>query len=279
VSSSEDLSRSFYAQLGADGLANRTRPAWDEEIVGALIETLPEHGRVLDVGCGYGRVTLPLARAGYAVHGLDLSPSMIEPARAAADAQGLVVGLTVASMTNLPYAEASFDAVICLWSTFNELLDEAEQIRTIAEMWRVLDFGGLALIEGRPYEEPGPVEIASGARRGPEHRIEWAPVEGILNPHYRHDERSLRRICRSAEVEPVQNSSASGPGGNGSSFDWTNRSGLLVTRWLQAGDRPRIRANPMDGGGREALATLIRTLGGRAVRTAVLGLCLREAVA
>jgi SAM-dependent methyltransferase len=204
VSSSEDLSRSFYARLGADGLANRTRPEWDKEIVGALIEMLPEHGRVLDVGCGYGRVTLPLARAGYAVHGLDLSPSMIEPARAAADAEGLVVGLTVASMTNLPYAAESFDAVICLWSAFNELLQEAEQIRTIAEMWRVLDLGGFSLIEGRPYEEASPAEIASGARRGPEHRIEWGPVEGILNPHYRHDERSFLRICQRAGVEPAR---------------------------------------------------------------------------
>jgi SAM-dependent methyltransferase len=204
VPSSKDLSRSFYAQLGADGLANRTRPEWDKEIVAALIEMLPEHGRVLDVGCGYGRVTVPLARAGYGVHGLDLSPSMIKPARAAADAEGLVVGLTVASMTNLPYAADTFDAVICLWSAFNELLEEAEQIRTIAEMWRVLNRGGFALIEGRPYEELGRAEIASGARRGPEHRIEWGPVEGILNPHYRHDERSLLRICQSAEVEPVR---------------------------------------------------------------------------
>jgi SAM-dependent methyltransferase len=204
VSTSEDLSRSFYARLGAEGLANRTRPEWDKEIVGALIEMLPEHGRVLDVGCGYGRVAVPLARAGFAVHGLDLSPSMIEAARAAADAEGPVVGLTIASMTTLPYAADSFDAVICLWFAFNELLEEAEQIRTIAEMWRVLDLGGFSLIEGRPYEEPTPVEIASGARRGPEHRIEWAPVEGILNPHYRHDERSFLRICRSAEVEPVR---------------------------------------------------------------------------
>ena len=72
-------------------------------------------------------------------------------------------------------------------------------------MWRVLDYGGLALIEGRPYEEPSPAEIAqAGPRRGTEHRIEWGPVEGILNPHYRHDERSFLRICRSAEVEPVR---------------------------------------------------------------------------
>ena len=154
--SSENLSRSFYAQLGAEGLANRTRPEWDKEIVGALIEMLPEHGRVLDVGCGYGRVTVPLARAGFAVHGLDLSPSMIEAARTAADAEGLVVGLTIASMTTLPFAADSFDALICLWSAFNELLEEAEQIRTIAEVWLVLDLGGFSLIEGRPYEEPTP---------------------------------------------------------------------------------------------------------------------------
>jgi SAM-dependent methyltransferase len=165
---------------------------------------LPEHGRVLDVGCGYGRIALPLARAGYAVHGLDLSPSMIEPARAVADAEGLVVGWAVASMTNLPYASESFDAVICLWSAFNELLEEDEQVRTIAEMWRVLDGGGFAFIEGRPYEEPSPAEIESGTRSGPEHRIEWSLVEGILNPHYRHDERSFQRICESAGVQRFQ---------------------------------------------------------------------------
>jgi 2-polyprenyl-3-methyl-5-hydroxy-6-metoxy-1,4-benzoquinol methylase len=85
VSNSENLSRSFYAQLGAEGLANRTRPEWDTGIVGALIEMLPEHGRVLDVGCGYGRVPQPLARAGFVVHGLDLSPSIIASAQAAAE--------------------------------------------------------------------------------------------------------------------------------------------------------------------------------------------------
>lgn len=190
--------------MGAGGLANRTRPEWDEKIVGALIEMLPGHGRVLDVGCGYGRITLPLARVGYAVQGMDLSPGMIEAARAAADAEGLAAGLTVASMTHLPYAAGSFDAVICLWSAFNELLEEDEQMHAIAEMWRVLDRGGFALIEGRPYEDPSPAEIESGTRRGPEHRIEWSLVEGILNPHYRHDERSLRHICTRAGVERVQ---------------------------------------------------------------------------
>lgn len=204
VPKSEEISRSFYAQLGAGGLANRTRAEWGEKTVAALIEMLPERAHVLDVGCGYGRISLPLARAGYVIEGLDLSPNLIEAARAAADAEGLAVGLTVGSMTKLPYASGSFDAAICLWSAFHELLEEGEQVQTVAEMWRVLRRGGFALIEGPLYEEPSAADIESGARRGPEHRIAWHLVEGILNPHFQHDERSYRRICETVGVERFQ---------------------------------------------------------------------------
>lgn len=103
-------------------------------------------------------------------------------------------------MTSLPYVRASFDAVISLWSAFHELLDDEAQTKTISEMWRVLRPGGFALIEGPLYEEPAQEDIESGARRGPEHRIAWGLVEGILNPHYLHDERSFRRICDVAGV-------------------------------------------------------------------------------
>jgi SAM-dependent methyltransferase len=204
MSQSEEISRSFYARLGADGLANRARPEWDEKIIAALIEMLPQDARVLDLGCGYGRIALPLVRAGYEVEGLDLSENLIEAARRAADAEGLRVGLTVGSMTSLPSPSESFDAAICLWSAFNELLEDDEQTRAIREMWRVLRPGGVGVIEGRPYTEPSEADIESGARRGREHRVEWGLVEGILNPHYRHDERSFRRICDAAAVERFQ---------------------------------------------------------------------------
>jgi len=197
---SEAISRAFYAGLGADGLANRTRPEWDEQIVGAVVELLPPEARTLDVGCGYGRVALPLARAGYAVEGLDLSENLIEAARRVADAEGLACRFTVGSMTSLPYASASFDAILCLWSAFHELLDEEAQTQTVGEMWRVLRPEGLALIEGPLYEEPTQAEIESGARRGRNGRIAWSIVEGMPNPHYCHDERSFRRLCEKADV-------------------------------------------------------------------------------
>ncbi len=200
VSRAEEISRAFYAELGADGLANRTRPEWDEKVVAAVIEMLPPNARVLDVGCGYGRVTLPLAREGYEVEGLDLAANLIEAAQQAADAEGLAISFKVGSMTELPYSDASFDAVICLWSAFHELLDEDAQVHAINEMWRVLRPSGFTLIEGSLYEEPSADEIESGARRGPEYRIAWGFVEGILNPHYLHDEHSFRRICAAAGV-------------------------------------------------------------------------------
>jgi len=201
---SEKISRSFYAELGADGLANRTRPEWDEKIVAALIELLPQRARVLDVGCGYGRVTLPLARARFEIEGLDLSENLIEAARGAADAEELRIGLTVGSMTSLPYRTESFDTVICLWSAFHELLEEHEQRRAVSEMWRVLRPGGFGLIEGPLYQEASQADIESGKRRGPEHRIASELVEGIWRPHYAHDPSSFRRICGAAGVSRLQ---------------------------------------------------------------------------
>ncbi len=39
------------------------------------------HGPVLEIGCGMGRVLLPLARAGVEILGMDLSPSMLSLCR------------------------------------------------------------------------------------------------------------------------------------------------------------------------------------------------------
>ena len=54
LSRSEQLSSAFYRQLGSKGLAARTTPAWDLQILEQVQAMLKPGQRVLDLGCGYG---------------------------------------------------------------------------------------------------------------------------------------------------------------------------------------------------------------------------------
>ena len=78
-----------------------------------LVERLdPKPGeRMLDVGCGTGAVALLAARRGVEVVGSDLSPVLIETAKAQAAADGVGVRFEVGDGENLPYPDASFDVV------------------------------------------------------------------------------------------------------------------------------------------------------------------------
>ena len=71
--------------------------------------------RVLDVACGTGNLSLPAARLGAVVTGVDIAPNLIEQARANAEREGLTVQFDEGDAENLPYADASFDAVITMF--------------------------------------------------------------------------------------------------------------------------------------------------------------------
>lgn len=138
MTESENLSRSFYHDLGADGLAQRTNPVSDAWTIASITNALPHRARVLDAGCGYGRIAVPLAAHGFSVVGVDLSPEMLREARSRAARAGVKVPCVLGSMAHLPYDNNSFDAVLCLWSAFNEILEEEEQFLALGSMWRVM---------------------------------------------------------------------------------------------------------------------------------------------
>ena len=70
--------------------------------------------RILDVACGAGQISIPAARAGAKVTGIDIATNLIEQARARAQAENLDAHFDEGDAELLPYDDNSFDLVISL---------------------------------------------------------------------------------------------------------------------------------------------------------------------
>jgi len=105
----------------------------------ALELALPyaQDARVLELGCGTGRILGPLSEAAREAIGVDFAEGMVERARA----RGLDARL--AELTELPFADASFD----LTCSFKVLPHVPDVRRAIAEAVRVTKQGGHLLLE------------------------------------------------------------------------------------------------------------------------------------
>jgi ubiquinone/menaquinone biosynthesis C-methylase UbiE len=94
--------------------------------------------RVLDAACGSGNLTIPAARAGAKVTGLDLVPSLLTAAAAWAARESLNVQLDEGSVEELPYSDGQFDVVLSMFG----VMFAARPDRVMAELARVTRRGG-----------------------------------------------------------------------------------------------------------------------------------------
>lgn len=70
--------------------------------------------KVLDIGCGGGLVSEPMARLGADMTGIDPAAENIAAARSHAEAQGIVIDYRATTVEDLAAAGETFDAVLCL---------------------------------------------------------------------------------------------------------------------------------------------------------------------
>jgi ubiquinone/menaquinone biosynthesis C-methylase UbiE len=116
-----------------------------EARAGAEFLALPPGASILDLACGQGRHAIALARLGYPVTGIDLSPVLLARARAAAETAGVEVTWVEGDMRSLPW-QGEFDTVVNLTTAFGYFSD-GENEGVLREVAKVLKPGGQFLIE------------------------------------------------------------------------------------------------------------------------------------
>ncbi|WP_433299696.1 class I SAM-dependent DNA methyltransferase [Actinoplanes sp. CA-030573] len=124
-----------YADLLRDLHAEAT---WDRAVLSAFAEVV--RGPVVDVGCGPGRITGPLARLGVQVSGVDLSPAMVEVARR--EFPGL--RFSVGSMLELDLADGELGGLVSWYSLVHTPRSLLPAV--FAEFCRVVRPGGHVLL-------------------------------------------------------------------------------------------------------------------------------------
>lgn len=175
----------------------RAEQPLDRALLRVLAEEVQEAGgdRVLDAGCGTGRMLGPLQELGLRAVGIDLSPAMLAEARSAMPG----AELHVADLAELPFDDASSDGVVAWYSLIHH--DVSSLHDALAELARVTRDDGrlLTAFHAGTGQAPGaraygtahtmpkhlrePVEIAEML-----HRTGWATTAAIRREpvHERH---------------------------------------------------------------------------------------------
>lgn len=103
---------------------------------------------ILELGCGTGRLLLPLAEAGHAITGVDTAPEMLAAARRKAEDAGLTQRITlVQADMRLLDMPARFRLAFCGLNTLMHLCSLEDQLRALQAARRHLVSGGVFAVD------------------------------------------------------------------------------------------------------------------------------------
>jgi ubiquinone/menaquinone biosynthesis C-methylase UbiE len=168
--------------------------SWREpdELAVSLASEMRARGmrKVLDVGCGGGRHLLYLAKQGFEVYGTDRSSAGLTISRERLEKEGLQATLRRCDMTEVPFADQFFDAVLSTSVLHHNTSDNVAM--AVGEIRRALKEGGLlfaTLVGEGDYKEglgeeiePGTYVCDSGIETGVTHHFFARPqVEALLH--------------------------------------------------------------------------------------------------
>lgn len=115
----------------------------------------PSEGKLLEVGCGAGNISLWYAKNGYEVHGVDISETAINWARRNASKEGLEINFRVGNILNLKELDKEQFDIVVDGSCFHCIIG-IERKNFLKSIWRLLVKGGILYIRtmcGLPRDE------------------------------------------------------------------------------------------------------------------------------
>jgi ubiquinone/menaquinone biosynthesis C-methylase UbiE len=137
-----------------------------------LLKKMKPKSFLLDVGCNAGRFSIPAAKNGFKVIGIDITKKTLDAAKIRAKKEKFKnVKFMEGDFTNLKFKSNFFDYAICPRFTFNAVATEKYRLKALKEMLRVVKKDGFVFIESfnKYYMGNGPVQ----------------PVKNVLRDFYR----------------------------------------------------------------------------------------------
>jgi SAM-dependent methyltransferase len=147
----EVIRRPFYAEYAwaFDLLIDRPVRKECAVIVAWLVDrgVLPGT-EMLDAGCGTGRYAIELARRGYIVSGVDLSPGLIEVATGAIGNSIASVSFGVGDISDVP--SSRYGAILCR-GVLNDIIDDADRDAVFTAFAASLQSNGVLILDVREW--------------------------------------------------------------------------------------------------------------------------------
>jgi ubiquinone/menaquinone biosynthesis C-methylase UbiE len=129
----------FWTQFAETGL--QAAEAW---MLAQYAPSLP--ARILDLGCGAGRVTLALAPQGYEVVGLDITAAMVQAAHTLTAQKNLHGDFVQADLTQLPLTNDSFEVALIFIAAIQHIEGRAQRQAALRQIARILKDDGVLIL-------------------------------------------------------------------------------------------------------------------------------------
>jgi SAM-dependent methyltransferase len=149
--------------------------------------------RILDLCCGPGRFTLPLARKGYHVTGVDRTPFLLDKAKKDAVAENLDIEFVLQDMRDFVRPN-SFEMALSIFTSFGYFDDKDDDLKVLQNIFLSLKPGGFLVLEifgkeclARTFRDSHAEELEDGSVMLQRHEIfenwtrirnEWILIKG-----------------------------------------------------------------------------------------------------